>query len=93
MHCRSEKALRFQVRLATIIMPKIQQDTIEFYEEQMNRYKDYIDVRHDDINGFVQTLKDLVYSGQFGYLAEYIKETPYIDPDYYAVWKEGNQNG
>ena len=93
MHCKSKKALDFQVKLATIIMPKIQQDTIEFYEEQMNRYKSYIDVRHDDINGFVQTLKDLVYTGQFGYLVEYIKDTPYIDPDYYAVWKEGNDNG
>lgn len=35
MHCRSKKALDFQVKLATIIMPKIQQDTIEYYEEQI----------------------------------------------------------
>jgi len=43
MHCRSEKALRFQVRLATIIMPKIQQDTIQFYEEQMQKMQDDIE--------------------------------------------------
>ena len=43
MHCRSNKALRFQVKLATIIMPQIQQDTIEFYEEQMQKMQDDIE--------------------------------------------------
>ena len=43
MHCKSKKALDFQVKLATIIMPKIQQDTIEFYEEQMQKMQDDIE--------------------------------------------------
>ena len=43
MHCKSKKALDFQVKLATIIMPKIQQDTIQFYEEQMQKMQEDIE--------------------------------------------------
>ena len=92
MHCKSKKALDFQVKLATLIMPKIQQDTIDFYEKEIDKYKEYINLRHEDINSFIEELKYLVYNGQIPYLVNYIKDLQYLNTeDYMKI--QGDHNG
>ena len=77
MHCRSEKALRFQVRLATMIMPKIQQDTIEFYEEKVNELRYIIDTNKDTINYNIAVLQDLAEFGSIRELKDTIMNMTY----------------
>lgn len=77
MHCRSEKALRFQVRLATIIMPKIQQDTIEFYEDKVNELRSIIDTNKDTINYNIAVLQDIAEFGSVRELKDIIMSMTY----------------
>lgn len=59
MHCKSETALRFQVRLATIIMPLIQQQTIELYQREIQELESDMKTNIENINYNIRFLKDI----------------------------------
>ena len=77
MHCKSKKALDFQVKLATIIMPKIQQDTIEFYEDKVNELRSIIDTNRDTINYNIAVLQDITEFGSVRELKDIIMNMTY----------------
>ena len=85
MHCKSKKALDFQVKLATLIMPKIQQDTIDFYEKEINLLydnindmKNTINTNRKNINYNIAFLKDMVEFGSTNDLKHIIMNMDYI---------------
>lgn len=79
MHCKSKKAVDFQVKLATIIMPKIQQDTINFYENKINDMQSLIDTNSENINYNIALLKDIAEFGSMYELKDIIMSMPYVE--------------
>ena len=52
MHCKSKKALDFQVILASRIIPEIQQHAIGYYEEIINKQQNEIFRCEEDLNRY-----------------------------------------